>query len=62
MSEDDVYVVETPRGFTESFSSRDIEVLEALGLIRHVRDGHVLVDGRGNGVGALHRFYGPAPA
>lgn len=55
--ETDVYVVETPRGFTESFDRHTIDVLERLGLIRHVRDGHVLEDGSGRGVGPLHRFY-----
>lgn len=59
-NEADVYVVEAPGGFTESFDRRTIETLEALRLIRHVRDGHVLEDGAGRGVGPLHRFYGPA--
>lgn len=53
----DVYVVHTPKGFTETFDARTIETLEQLGLIRHERDGHVLEDGRGNGAGPLHRFY-----
>lgn len=52
-----VYVVHTPAGFTETFGRQTIETLERLGLIRHERDGHVLEDGQGNGVGPLHRFY-----
>lgn len=55
-----VYVVEGPGGFTETFSAHTVDVLVRLGLIRHVRDGHVLQDGSGNGVGPLHHFYGPA--
>lgn len=51
------YVVTTPKGFTETFSASDIDVLVRLGLIRHDYDGHVLTDGQGNGVGALHHFY-----
>lgn len=61
-AERDVYVVETSRGSTEAFDRRAIDILERLGLIRHVRDGHVLQDGSGRGVGPLHRFYGPADA
>lgn len=53
----DVYVVETPMGFTETFDRHTIDVMERLGLIRHVRDGHVVEDGSGRGVGPLHRFY-----
>lgn len=58
MSEDDErYVVTTPKGFTEAFDARQIDLLVRLGLIVHERDGHVLEDGRGNGVGPVHHFY-----
>jgi hypothetical protein len=57
MSAEVVHMVTTPKGFTESFDARTIETLELLGLIRHERDGYVLEDGSGNGVGPLHRFY-----
>lgn len=33
-----VYIVETPKGFTETFDRRTIETLEALGLIKHEKD------------------------
>ena len=52
-----VYVVHGPKGFTETFNLHTINVLLRLGLIEHERDGRVLEDGRGNGVGPLHRFY-----
>lgn len=53
----EIYVLETSRGFTESLDRAAIQTLERLGLITHVRDGYVLQDGRGQGVGSLHRFY-----
>jgi hypothetical protein len=53
----DVYVVETPKGYTESFDARTVYTLERLGLIRHVNDGYALEDGKGQPVGALHHFY-----
>lgn len=49
------HVVTTPKGFTEAFDARQIDLLVRLGLIE--RDGHVLEDGHGNGVGPLHHFY-----
>lgn len=52
-----IYVVTTAHGFTESFDARTVVTLVDLGLIRHDRDGHVLVDRHGNGVGPLHHFY-----
>lgn len=52
-----VHVVQTDAGFTESFDDNTIETLLRLGLIVHERDGHVLADGHGRGVGPLHRFY-----
>lgn len=54
---DVVYVVQTDTGFTETFDLRTINTLVSLGLIYHQRDGHVLEDSSGAGVGALHRFY-----
>lgn len=57
-----VYMVHTPKGFTETFDLRTIETLERLGLIRHERDGYMLEDGNGIGVGPLHRFYREASA
>lgn len=56
-SEEDVYVVTTIKGFTETFNSDTIDLLVRLGLIVHERDGHVLVDGHGNGRGPVHHFY-----
>ena len=53
----DRYVVEGPRGFTESFDKPTVETLVSMGLIEHVRDGYVLEDGKGNPLGALHHFY-----
>lgn len=54
----EVYVVHTPRGFTESFDRNTIETLELLGLIRHERDGHVMEIGNPpRPHGALHHFY-----
>jgi hypothetical protein len=53
----DVYVVTGPRGFTETFNAEQVETLVRLGLIQHDYDGHVLEDGAGQGVGALHHFY-----
>lgn len=53
----EVYVVHTAKGFTETFGRRTIDTLEALGLIRHERDGYALEDGNGLGVGPLHRYY-----
>lgn len=61
-TEETVYMVHTPKGFTESFDARTIQTLELLGLIRHERDGYALEDGHGNGVGPLHRFYREASA
>lgn len=55
--EETVYMVTTPRGFTQTFDAKTIQTLELLGLIRHERDGYVLEDGDGKGVGPLHRFY-----
>lgn len=52
-----VYVVHGPKGFTETFDLHTINLLLSLGLIEHERDGRVLEDGHGNGVGPLHRFY-----
>lgn len=57
-TEPEVYVVRTMKGVTETFDAKTIETLVALGLIYHLRDGHVLEDGEGNGVGPLHHFYG----
>jgi hypothetical protein len=54
---EDVYVVHTPKGFTETFDRRTIDTLERLGLIRHERDAHVMEDASGRGIGPLHRFY-----
>lgn len=51
------FVLATPKGFTESFDAKQIETLVLLGLIEHERDGYVLCDGAGNGLGPLHRFY-----
>lgn len=51
------YVVTTPQGFTEAFGAQEIDLLVRLGLIWHDYDGHVLRDGKGNGVGPLHHFY-----
>jgi hypothetical protein len=56
-AEAEVYVVHTPRGFTETFDRRTVETLERLGLIEHERDGHALEDSNGRGLGPLHRFY-----
>ena len=61
MSED-IYIVTTPKGWTAKFDADEVEVLIRLGLIAHDYDGHVLEDGRGNGVGALHHFYREAGA
>jgi hypothetical protein len=55
--EPDVYLVQTPAGFTESFDAKTVDTLVKLGLIEHQRDGHVVSDGRGNGIGPLHHFY-----
>jgi hypothetical protein len=52
-----VYVVEGPSGSTESLGKAQVEALVRAGVLVHVRDGHVLVDGAGVGVGAMHRFY-----
>lgn len=51
------YVVQGPRGFTETFDQHTVEVLVRLGLIRHERNDYVLQDGSGQGVGPLHHFY-----
>lgn len=56
-TEADVYVVHTPRGFTETFDARTIETLVRLGLIHHERDDYVLAGFDGAGVGPLHHFY-----
>jgi hypothetical protein len=53
----DVYVVHTPKGFTEGFDARTIDLLERLGLIRHERDGYAVEDAHGRGLGPLHRYY-----
>lgn len=53
----EINVVTGPLGFTETFDAHTVETLVRLGLIRHARDGYVLEDGSGNGVGALHHFY-----
>lgn len=55
--EKDRYVVTGPGGFTESFNAEQVDCLVRLGLIEHDYDGHVLQDGQGRGVGALHHFY-----
>lgn len=52
-----VYVVETPRGFTETFTERTIQTLTALGLIEFDRVGYAVEDGQGRGVGPLHHYY-----
>lgn len=55
-----VYVVEGPQGFTETFDERTVDVLVRMGLIEHVRDGHVMVAYVGDKQvphGPLHRFY-----
>lgn len=57
MNEPDVYVVETPAGFTESFDVQTVETLVKLGLIEHFEDRYVLSDGHGNGFGPVHHFY-----
>jgi hypothetical protein len=59
LNEAEVYVVETERGFTATFDRETIETLERLGLIRRVRVDHLMHDGQGNGIGAMHLFYGP---
>ncbi|MFS0884973.1 hypothetical protein [Aeromicrobium sp. 179-A 4D2 NHS] len=56
-NETDVFVVTGPGGFTETLDSDTVDLLVRLGFIRHDRDGHVLQDGQGNGIGPLHRFY-----
>lgn len=56
------YVVTGPRGFTETLNAHTVETLVRLGLIEHERDGHVLEDGRGSGVGPMHHFYRMAPS
>lgn len=57
MSAHTVYVVEGPKGFTETLPQDVVELIETMGLIRFEREAHVMVDGSGNGVGPLHRFY-----
>lgn len=56
-AEPDRYVVTGPGGFTETFNAEQVDLLVRLGLIEHERDGHVLADGQGRGVGPLHHFY-----
>lgn len=56
----EVYVVEGPGGFTETFDKETVDVLVRLGLIEHERDGHVLEMG-GKPFGSLHHFYRKAP-
>lgn len=56
-AEPDRYVVTGPSGFTESIPKHHIETLVAMGVLVHDYDGHVLADGQGRPVGALHHFY-----
>lgn len=55
--EPDRYVVTGPKGFTETLTADQVNLLVRLGLIQHDYDDHVLQDGHGNGVGPLHHFY-----
>lgn len=52
-----VYVVTTPRGFTESFDERTIQTLLNLDLIEFERAEHVIVGSGGKTYGPLHCFY-----
>lgn len=53
----DVYVVTTPRGFTQILDERQIRALVLLGLIEHDRDGWLLENGKGEHLGPVHHFY-----
>lgn len=55
--EAEVYFVQGPGGFTETFDKATVDLLVRLGLIAHDHDGYVLSDAKGNGVGPLHHFY-----
>lgn len=55
----DVYVVETPKGSTESFGAREIQTLVDLGLIQYERSNHVMSSSDGP-VGPMHHFYSEA--
>lgn len=59
VASDHVNVIEGWQGFSESFDDHQVETMVRLGLIEFEREGHVLEDSRGNGVGRVHRFYKP---
>lgn len=55
--EAEVYVVTTPKGFTQIFDATQIRALVLLGLIEHERDGWLLENGKGEHLGPVHHFY-----
>lgn len=57
VADDEVYVVTTEQGMSESLGADQIQVLVNLGLIEHERDDHVMVGAGGRGIGPVHHFY-----
>ena len=56
--EREVYVVEGPGGFTESFNKHTVDVLTRMGLIKHVESKQIMLVGPFNQPnGPMHHFY-----
>lgn len=61
---DEIYFVQGPGGFTETFNHEQVRTLVAMGLIEYEKSDHVMTIGGGSDAqpyGPIHHFYRKAP-